>query len=152
VSGSRTLYPVRYRPAFACSLFLSPLLPSALLAVRLPLREEQRGYFVHPYNHAGGRSCLWTGGASSAAEEKVASAPGHIPFWFKPVSIFGLFGLTVFTALQLVLTCPGLLAPDRLVMLAVVVSARAFTTDSVESRLRCPAGFAPPRCQERTLR
>jgi hypothetical protein len=47
-----------------------------------------------------------------------------------------------FAALQLVFTsCPAFLAPDRPVLLAVVVSAHARTTAPCGERLRCPTGF-----------
>jgi hypothetical protein len=41
-------------------------------------------------------------------------APGHVPFWFKPVSAFGLLVLTTFISSSLKLALPSTLAPDRL--------------------------------------
>src|SRR5262249_36209005 len=40
-------------------------------------------------------------------------APGHVPFWFKPVSIFGLLVLTTFIGSSLELALPSTLVPDR---------------------------------------
>src|SRR4051812_20498247 len=39
--------------------------------------------------------------------------PGHVPFWSKPDSIFGLPLFTAFISTSPGLTRPGLLAPDR---------------------------------------
>ena len=43
-----------------------------------------------------------------------APAPGHVPFWFKPVSIFGLLVLTTFIGSSPELAMPSTLVPDRL--------------------------------------
>jgi hypothetical protein len=59
------------------------------------------------------RSCLSAGGASSATGDNAAPVPDHVPFWFKPDSIFGLSLFTAFISTVPGLTCPGLLAPDR---------------------------------------
>ena len=42
----------------------------------------------------GVRSRLSAGGATSAKGEPLAPIPGHLPFWSKPVSPFGLFPMT----------------------------------------------------------
>ena len=98
-----------------------PLLPPSsllrcligLLYSRPSLAGRQRGYFVHRFDHSGVRSCLSTGGASSATGEFSAPVPDHVPFGFKPNSIFGLSFLTVFISTSPGLTSSGLLAPDR---------------------------------------
>jgi hypothetical protein len=90
-----------------------PAVSSAFFAVGLPSRGRQRGYFVHLFDRSGVRSCLSAGGAPSATRELTAPVPDHVPFWFKPDSIFGLFRLTAFIGTSPGLTCPGLLAPDR---------------------------------------
>src|SRR3954452_7568994 len=59
------------------------------------LAGRQRGDFVHLLDHSGVRSCLSAGGASSAPGNNAAPGPAHVPFWFKPDSIFGL---SLFTA------------------------------------------------------
>ena len=43
-----------------------------------------------------------------------APAPGHVPFWFKPVSAFGLLVLTTFIGSSPELAMPSTLVPDRL--------------------------------------
>ena len=40
-------------------------------------------------------------------------APGHVPFWFKPISIFGLLVLTTFLGSSPELAMPSTLGPDR---------------------------------------
>ena len=42
-----------------------------------------------------------------------APAPGHLPFWFKPVSVFGLLEITAFISSSPELAMPSTLAPDR---------------------------------------
>ena len=74
---------------------------------------RQRGYFVHLFDHSGVGSCLSAGGASSATGDIATPVPGHIPFWSKPDSIFGLSLFTAFISTSPGLTRPGLLAPDR---------------------------------------
>src|SRR5262249_36486560 len=56
-----------------------PAAPSAGLAVGFPLREDY-GLTTFRGGNGVGRSCLWAGGATSAAEKRGASAPGHLPF------------------------------------------------------------------------
>ncbi len=41
-----------------------------------------------------------------------AGHPHHAPFWFKPVSIFGLFYLTTVAAVHILLTMLRSLAPE----------------------------------------
>src|SRR5260370_33627945 len=41
-----------------------------------------------------------------------AGHPHHPPFWFKPVSIFGLFYLATVAAVHVLLTMPRSLAPE----------------------------------------
>ena len=43
-----------------------------------------------------------------------APALGHVPFWFKPVSAFGLLDLTTFISSSPELAMPSTLAPDRI--------------------------------------
>jgi hypothetical protein len=91
-------------------------LPRCLVSVlcsRPSLAGRQRGYFVHLVDHSGVRSCLWAGGAPSATGDIATPVPGHVPFWSKPDSIFGLLLFTAFISTSPGLTCSGLLAPDR---------------------------------------
>lgn len=104
--GGLTLYPIDYRSALACSLIPFPL------PHRLPLqgaypRGEDNGVtsFIASID-PGVRSCLSAGGATSTTGERSAPVPDHVPFWFKPESIFGLSNVTAFIS-----TSPGLTLP-----------------------------------------
>src|SRR3954468_2632480 len=97
------------RPSLPPSSLLRCLI--SVLCSPPSLAGRQRGYFVHLLDHSGVRSCLSAGGASSATGDIAAPGPDHIPFWFKPESIFGLSGFTAFNGTSPGLTCPGLLAP-----------------------------------------
>src|SRR5512135_2836376 len=91
-------------------------LPRCLIGVLCSppsLAGRQRGYSVHLFDHSGVRSCLWAGGASSATGDIATPVPGHVPFWSKPNSIFGLSLFTAVISTSPGLTRPGLLAPDR---------------------------------------
>jgi hypothetical protein len=91
-------------------------LPRCLISVLCSppsLAGRQRGYFVHLFDHSGGGSCLSAGGASSATGDIATPVPGHVPFWSKPDSIFGLSLLTALISTSPGLTRPGRLAPDR---------------------------------------
>jgi hypothetical protein len=64
--------------------------------------------------HGWFRLCLSADGSTATAGEEEAPAPGHLPFWFKPVSAFGLLKFTTFISSSLELAMPSTLAPDRL--------------------------------------
>ena len=59
------------------------------------------------------RPHLDAGGTSSAPDEFAASGPGHVPFWSKPVSTFGLSLFTTLAAVHLGWPYHAPLAPDR---------------------------------------
>jgi len=61
-----------------------------------------------------GRCRLSAGGASSASEDQQASELVHLPFWFKPISVFGLSLITTFINGSRRFTLPAILAPDHL--------------------------------------
>src|SRR5262249_41061292 len=91
-------------------------LPRCLISVlcsRPSLAGRRRGYFVHLFDPSGVRSCLSAGGASSATGDIATPVPGHVPFWSKPNSIFGLSLFTAFISTSPGLTSSGRLAPDR---------------------------------------
>ena len=64
--------------------------------------------------HGWFRLCLSADGSTATAGEEGAPAPGHLPFWFKPVSAFGLLKFTTFISSSPELAMPSTLAPDRL--------------------------------------
>src|SRR5271157_314143 len=64
--------------------------------------------------HGWFRLCLSADGSTATAGEEEAPAPGHLPFWFKPVSAFGLLKFTTFISSSPELAMPSTLAPDRL--------------------------------------
>jgi hypothetical protein len=47
------------------------------------------------------RPRLYAGGAASACAELAAAQPDHVPFWPKPISIFGLAFVTTLKALHI---------------------------------------------------
>src|SRR5271157_2347970 len=110
--GGLTLCPIHYRAAFASSLIPSPAVSLASFAGSLPSQGDS-GVTSFTFSiDPGVRSCLSAGGATSATGELGAPAPDHVPFWFKPDSIFGLFLITTFIS-----TSPGLTQPCVDIML-----------------------------------
>ncbi len=57
----------------------------------------------------------------STSEDVVTSEPDHLPFWFKPLSIFGVFALTTFIGSSLSLAMLLNSSPATALMLAVQV-------------------------------
>ncbi len=102
--NSPSIRPITGRPSLAPSSL--PRCPVGL-PCGSPSREGgQRGYFVHLLDRRGlGRASRPV--ALHPRQRSVeASVPGHIPFWFRPVSIFGLSNITAFNS-----TSPGLTLP-----------------------------------------
>ena len=64
--------------------------------------------------HGWFRLCLSADGSTATAGKWGAPAPGHLPFWFKPVSAFGLLEIAAFISSSPELAMPSTLAPDRL--------------------------------------
>jgi hypothetical protein len=99
--------PVTGRPSLPPSLLY--LLPCQVI-LRLPLlwsTAGQQAYHVPQVEHSGWfRPRLSAGGAPSAPGEFGAPGPDHVPFWPKPVSIFGLSWVTTFSDAS-----PGLAMP-----------------------------------------
>ena len=101
VEDSPSIRPITGRPSLPPSSLPRCLI--SLLCSRPSLAGRRRGYFVHLFDHSGVRSCLSAGGATSATGDNAAPVPGHVPFWSKPDSIFGLLLFTAFIS-----TSPGL--------------------------------------------
>src|SRR5262249_17283931 len=57
---------------------------------------------------------LDAGGPPSAPDESAASGPGHLPFWSRPLSTFGLSLFTTLAAVHLGWPYHAPLIPDRL--------------------------------------
>ena len=70
-------------------------------------------------SHVASRESSWVrprldaGGTTSAPDELAASGPGHVPFWSKPVSTFGLSFVTTLAAVHLGWPYHAPLVPDR---------------------------------------
>ena len=77
----------------------------------LSLSGDLRAYHVLCKYPVWVRSCLSAGGSSSVMDELGASIPDPLPFWPKPVSIFGLFQLTTFISSSHLLTIPHYPSP-----------------------------------------
>ncbi len=68
---------------------------------RLSLAGGRRAYHVASRKQAWVRSRLNAGGSTSALGEFAAPRPGHIPFWSKPISTFGLPFVTTLATVHL---------------------------------------------------
>ncbi len=77
------------------------------------LAGGRRAYHVASQESSWVRPRLDAGGTSSAPDELEASGPGHLPFWSKPISTFGLSLLTTFAAVHLGWPYHAPLVPDR---------------------------------------
>src|SRR5258705_10681386 len=105
--GGLTLYPLDYRAAFASSLIPPPLPHQRPLQSAFP-RGEATGLLRSPP-----RSIRGLGRASRPVVRHPRSGsdespiPDHVPFWFKPDSIFGLSLVTAVNRTSPGLTLPG---------------------------------------------
>ena len=72
-----------------------------------------RAYHVASQESSWVRPRLDAGGTSSAPGEFAASGPGHLPFWSKPISTFGLSLFTTLAAVHLGWPYHAPLVPDR---------------------------------------
>ena len=77
------------------------------------LAGGRRAYHVASRETSWVRPRLYAGGSSYAPDEFEAPGPGHLPFWSKPISTFGLFLLTTLTAVHLGWPYHAPLVPDR---------------------------------------
>jgi len=84
------------------------------LAAGLPRREDDGLTTFHGCITDGlGSACPPVTRQRRQGKEE-APALGHVPFWFKPVSAFGLLDLTTFISSSPELAMPSTLAPDRI--------------------------------------
>jgi len=77
------------------------------------LAGGRRAYHVASQESSWVRPRLDAGGTSSAPDESAASGPGHLPFWSKPISTFGLSLFTTLAAVHLGWPYHAPLVPDR---------------------------------------
>jgi hypothetical protein len=77
------------------------------------LAGGRRAYHVASQESSWVRPRLHAGGTSSAPDEFAASGPGHLPFWSKPISTFGLSLFTTLAAVHLGWPYHAPLVPDR---------------------------------------
>jgi hypothetical protein len=90
-------YPVRYRPAFACSDILIPARPSAHPCGRLSsVLVGTVGLTTFHTRTApeGVRPHLYAGSTTSARRDHSTPRPGCVPFWSMPASLFGMLSVT----------------------------------------------------------
>ena len=130
--GSRPSTPEGSRPAFAWSDVATGSTPVRPITgwhslppssfTRSPigapcggptLAGGRRAYHVASQESSWVRPRPDAGGTSSAPDESAASGPGHLPFWSKPVSTFGLSLFTTLTAVHLGWPYHAPLVPDR---------------------------------------
>jgi hypothetical protein len=103
--------PIPGRPSLPPQSFTRSLIGSPCGS---PTREGRlRAYHVASREPARVRPRLYAGGPSSAPDELGASGPGHVPFWSKPISTFGLFAITTLTAVHLGWPYHAPLVPNR---------------------------------------
>jgi hypothetical protein len=94
--GGLTLYPLHYRAALAFSLIPSPLPHQRSLQPAFPEREDNGvDSFLFGITQDLGRACRPVV-PHPRRENKELPVPDHVPFWFKPDSIFGLSLFTTF--------------------------------------------------------
>ena len=127
--GSRPPTPGGSPPAFARGVVSTPIRPVTGRPSLPPpsftrrpvgppyggptLAGGRRAYHVASQESSWVRPRLDAGGASSAPDEFAAPGPGHLPFWSKPVSTFGLSLFTTLTAVHLGWPYHAPLVPDR---------------------------------------
>ena len=85
------------------------------LAAGLPRKGGRRAYHVPRMYQGWFRLCLSAGGSDSDGRGRETPLHlGHVTFWFKPLSAFGLLDLTTFISSSPGLAMPSTLAPNRL--------------------------------------
>ena len=92
--------------------------------------------------HGWFRLCLSADGSTATAGEWGAPAPGHLPFWFKPVAPLACLKSRRLSADHLSWPCHPPWPPTA-VALAVVGSSRKRPGHPDRVRFRCPKSFAP---------
>jgi hypothetical protein len=109
--GSTPVRPVTGRPSLPPSSFTRRPVGSPYGGPTLA--GGRRAYHVASQESSWVRPRLYAGGTSSAPDEFAASGPGHLPFWSKPISTFGLSLFTTLAAVHLGWPYHAPLVPDR---------------------------------------
>jgi hypothetical protein len=100
-------YPVHYSPAFAFSILLCPQFYRLALRFTFP-GGRTTGLPCSAYMPLDGLGvCSFAGDFMSACQQGGSRTASHFTFWFKPLSIFGLFVLTTFICSSHVLPLPS---------------------------------------------
>lgn len=141
-------YPLHYRAAFAFSAFLYPQRPQPSFrsacrhsgsATGLPCSACVSDR-IGPLSSAGG--------STSMVAQYSEATPDRTPFWFKPVSTFGLFkDHDVNSRFTYVGRNRSSLAPHRLGAGSSRLASRPYAP--ITRWLRCLQSFTPSRCQLR---
>ena len=127
--GSRPSTPEGSQPAFARGDVSTPIRPVTGRPslpppsfTRRPVGSPRGGPTLaggRRADHVASQESSWVrprldaGGTSSAPDEFAASGPGHVPFWSKPISTFGLSLFTTLAAVHLGWPYHAPLVPDR---------------------------------------
>lgn len=89
-------YPAHYRQAFAFSVFLYPQHPQRSLRSTCRFRRHY-GLTLFRLNFRAGRPPPIRRRPAVHDDPGIKGfIPGRVPFWFKPVSTFGLLSMTTF--------------------------------------------------------
>ena len=102
ITGRRSLPPSSFTRRPVGSPYGGPTLTGGRRADHVASQESS---WVRPR--------LDAGGTPSAPDEFAASGPGHLPFWSKPLSTFGLSLFTTLAAVHLGWPYHAPLVPDR---------------------------------------
>ena len=94
----------------------STRLSSSVLTFGLPLRAKGRAYHVPPRSQKGLGSVSSPDGCIVPVVRFYNGLSNHLPFWLKPISMFGLFILTGFIHSSRLLALPSSLAPFRIML------------------------------------
>jgi hypothetical protein len=109
--GSTPVRPVTGRPSLPPSSFTRR--PVGSPHGGPTLAGGRRAYHVASQESSWVRPRLDAGGTSSAPDEFATSGPGHLPFWSKPISTFGLSLFTALAAVHLGWPYHAPLVPDH---------------------------------------
>ncbi|SRR5258706_1809626 len=143
VAERRNPYPLHYKGAFAFSVLLyrSPL---SVPYGSLSLSGELRTFHVPLVCLDGLGPCLFAGDGVVSDEGNWIPSYLSRTFWFKPLSIFGLFALTAFIGSSHLLAIPSNPSAPTTLMLVVITSPHGSVT--LYRGLHCPESFLPQNC------